>query len=173
MWSFVSQWSSFVRRRFAYWWVALPQMQDYTTWGKVNLLMKMWLESILVNTDPRLFLKQPIFKTYLLKDSITKESNPLELEVGMLEKIDWLTKYTDGSAFIVTINAGLGVLIVFPENKHIEISASYWLLLKLPVRNLSNHYRIVNSWKHALWHNTGTLRYFLQTFTINSSNIDW
>ncbi|XP_055861377.1 uncharacterized protein LOC129921966 [Biomphalaria glabrata] len=80
------------------------------------------------NITPGLNYKQPTIKTHLLNNTLTKESNPLELKAGTLETIESYQKtaihiYTDGSAFKATINAGLGAFLVFPKNKHFEISA--------------------------------------------------
>ena len=75
---------------------------------------------------PSIPLKQPTISTRLL-DGSNKQSNIATLRASALETVnsypkDWIHIYTDGSAFKATTNAGLGVLIQYPDGEKTEIA---------------------------------------------------
>ena len=77
------------------------------------------------NLPPSLPLKEPHIKTQLL-DGSNKKSNPVALKTSALETIasysnEMTHVYTDGSAFKATTNAGLGVIINYPNGQQKEI----------------------------------------------------
>ena len=77
------------------------------------------------NLPPSLPLKEPHIKTQLL-DGSNKKSNPVPLRTSALETIasysnEMTRVYTDGSAFKATTNAGLGVIINYPNGQQKEI----------------------------------------------------
>ena len=84
------------------------------------------LDRVPKDLPPSLPLKQPTIKTRLL-DGSNKQSNLATLRTSALETVnsypkDWIHVYTDGSAFKATTNAGLGVLIQYPDGEKTELA---------------------------------------------------
>ena len=84
------------------------------------------LDRVSKDMPPSIPLKQPTISTRLL-DGSNKQSNIATLRASALETVnsypkDWIHIYTDGSAFKATTNAGLGVLIQYPDGEKTEIA---------------------------------------------------